>query len=447
MLPPEPGEVARRTRLVLAALARMGLSAFTPGERDLAIGPALLRRLLAEARIPVVAANLFDDQGKRLFDANRIIDVAGVKLGVFGLIRAAPADAALWTSWRLQARDPAAAAREQVAALRARGATLIVALLHLGAFDQAQTLLQAAPGIDWAVLGHSAMNFETPEPVGDARALEAMSMGKDFGRLDLHIIGGATQRAIDRGQRAQLQAILADHQRQIVDLRRRGGAAPQAATQKYFADRITELEKAVARDTLQLQAQPAAISGSWFENRIMPLDTATPDHPAIAALVTQYNRESQRRAAAGLPVGVLMRSALAARPIPASNANAPAPTSDENVRYAGTVACGACHAQALAFWRTTPHARALDTLKKSTAIAIRPASAATSRASCAPAVRVIWPWRPPGCATLAANPVTARGWTTSPGRRAPSPAGSSLPSAAAATPPIRPTETSTTRPS
>jgi predicted CXXCH cytochrome family protein len=368
VLPPDPAEVARRARLLLTALARMGLSAFTPGERDLAIGPALLRRLLAEAKIPVVAANLFDDKGKRLFDATRMIEVAGVKIGVFGVIRAAPEDAALWASWRLQARDPIAAAREQVAALRARGATLIVALLHVGAFEQAKTLLLQAPGIDWAVLGHSAMNFETPEAVGDARALEAMSMGKDFGRLDLHVLDGATQRPIDRGQRAQLQAILADHQRQIADLRQRGAAAPQPATQKYFADRITEMEKSIARDTTLLKAQPVAIKGSWFENRIMPLDTATPDHPAIAALVTQYNRESQRRAAAGLPVGVLRRSAQAARPVPASGSAgttaATAPEKQEDVRYAGTIACGGCHADELAFWRTTPHARALDTLRK-----------------------------------------------------------------------------------
>jgi hypothetical protein len=94
-------------------------------------------------------------------------------------------------------------------------------------------------------------------------------------------------------------------------------------------------------------------------------------------LVAAYNRENQRRAAAGLPVGVAARSAAAPPPSAPAGAAARngagtnavagaavAAPADENVRYAGAVACGGCHAAALAFWRTTAHARALDTLKK-----------------------------------------------------------------------------------
>ena len=53
-----------------------------------------------------------------------------------------------------------------------------------------------------------------------------------------------------------------------------------------------------------------------------------------------------------------------AKPTAGASDLASAATSDENVRYAGTVACGGCHAAALAFWQTTAHARALATLKK-----------------------------------------------------------------------------------
>ena len=361
-----PEEVARRAHLMLAALARLGVAAFAPGEHDLAIGPALLRRVLAEHRIPTVSANLTDDQGQRVFDADRLLEVAGVKIGVFGLITAAPEDAALWRSWRLQAGDPAAAARDEVASLRARGAAVVVALVHAGVYAEVQDILRAAPGVDWAVLGHSAMNFETPEPMGTARALEAMSGGRDFGRLDLHLLadqehGLRVHDLIDRGQPAQLQTILDDHQRQIAELRASAADQPPIL-QARTAERIAKLEKAIADDRVQLTAHPPEIRSSWFENRILALDADIADHPGLAMLVAAYDRESQRRASAGLPVGIPVRDPHDHAPTPQPAAPAAAPA--DKLSYTGTAACGACHDAALELWKKTAHGRALATLEK-----------------------------------------------------------------------------------
>ena len=362
LLPPDPAEITRRAELILSALARAGLTAFTPGERDLAIGPPLLKRLLAAHRIPALAANLYDDRGRLFFDADRVVDVAGVKIGLFGLTRALPEDAERWKAWRLDARDPSAAARDEVVALHARGAQIVIALVHAGPYDEAKKILQAAPGIDWAVLGHSAMNFETPDEVGGAHTVEAMSMGKDFGRLDLHVV--APGPFVNRGQHAQRQAILLDHQHQIADYRARAESQPPIM-QARSAEQIAKLEKAIANDREQLQQHPAEIHGSWFENRIIPLDTTIPDHPGGALLVAAYNRENQRRGNAGLPVGVTPHLPTAPHPVvAAANESEGGAAPDDNLRYAGTVACGGCHAEALKFWQTTAHARAFATLKK-----------------------------------------------------------------------------------
>jgi hypothetical protein len=147
------------------------------------------------------------------------------------------------------------------------------------------------------------MNFEMPDEVGTARALEAMSGGRDFGRLDLHVIGGDAGHFTDRGQHAQLQAILDDHARQVGELRERAEREPPIL-QGRTADRIAKLDKAMVTDRALLAAHPAQIHGSWFENRIVPLDAEIADQPEIAALVAANNRESQRRAAAGLPAGL-----------------------------------------------------------------------------------------------------------------------------------------------
>src|SRR5216110_3246165 len=133
---PDPGEVERRARLLAAAYARIGTTALLPGEQDLALGLPMLRRLARQSRLPLLASNLYGRDGKPLFDADRIVDAAGVKIGIFG-VTAPPrsTDAAAFEAAGIEARDPAGTARAEVAALRARGARIIVALVHVGDID------------------------------------------------------------------------------------------------------------------------------------------------------------------------------------------------------------------------------------------------------------------------------------------------------------------------
>ena len=130
---PTPGEIERRGRLLASAFGRMGTTALVPGERDLALGLPLLRKLAKQGGIPLLAANLYGRDGKRLFDADKIVDAAGIKIGLFGVSAPpTPDDAAAFKAAGIDARDPAAAAREAVAGLRARGAKIVVALVHVG---------------------------------------------------------------------------------------------------------------------------------------------------------------------------------------------------------------------------------------------------------------------------------------------------------------------------
>jgi hypothetical protein len=351
--PPDPGEVERRARLLAAAYRRIGTTAMTPGERDLALGLPLYTRVTKQAKLPVVSANLRGRDGRLLFDADRLVDAAGVKVGVFGVTAPpTPEDAAAWKAAGIDAADPAAAARERVAALRARGAGIVVALVHVGLPDEDRRLLRAVPGIDWAVIGHSALRFETPESVDGTRMLGVLAEGKELGRLDLHLVGGGLA-FVDRGARAELETILADHRRQLVDYDRRLGETDPASLRDYYESRHRDLEKAIVRETEALARLPRAIAGSWFENTLIPLDAATPDQTGVGLLVSAYNRESEQRAAAGKPVGV--------GPMPAAR---PAPDPAAANGYLGTAACGACHAPALAFWKTSKHARALSALAR-----------------------------------------------------------------------------------
>ena len=124
----------------------MGTTALVPGERDLAIGLPLLRKLAKQAGIPLLAANLYGRDGKRLFDADKIVDAAGIKIGLFGVSAPpTPDDAAAFKAAGIDARDPAAAAREAVAGLRARGAKIVVALVHVGDTNENRSCSRRCP--------------------------------------------------------------------------------------------------------------------------------------------------------------------------------------------------------------------------------------------------------------------------------------------------------------
>ena len=281
-------ETERQADLLAAGIARGGIDVFTPGEGDLALGVPLLKKVTAAFKIPVVSANLYGRDGQRLFAADRLIDAGGTRIGVLG-VTAPPtaADANRWRAAGIVVRDPADAARESAQALRARGAQIVVALVHAGLPAENRRLVAALTGVDWAVLGHSALNLESPEPSGGARLLEAQSEGKNLGRLDLHLVGDA-RTFVDRGERAEIAAILADHRRQLHDDDHTLGELDPATAEAYYQQRRRDLGAAVARETALLARLPAEITGSWFENRIIPLDRNIPDDPGVATLVRGY---------------------------------------------------------------------------------------------------------------------------------------------------------------
>jgi Cytochrome c554 and c-prime len=374
LLPPHPGEIERRARLVLGSYARMGVHAVLPAELDLGIGPTKLKQLFKSLRIPAVASNLNDRSGRPIFDRDRIVTIAGVPIGIFGIVRPQDENKAHWDKWEIRATDPIIAARDEVASLKARGAKMIVALLHLGRAGAARKFLEDVPGITWAVQGHAGAQLETPETVGGARLVEAMSAGRLAGRLDIHIVDG-TASFSDKGERAQMMTIIEDHRRQLADLERRATEDKTDQLRDYYKLRREGLTAAIAKETELTRKLPTVVRGSWYENRIIPLDESIPDHPGVALLVAAYNAENARRAAADLPVGIAMRdprgplvhlpppfTARARAGTQTETRETSATKSDTPSLYAGSAACSGCHQPAWKVFETTKHAHALAAL-------------------------------------------------------------------------------------
>ena len=308
--------IEARGHLLLDAYKALGLDAMAVGERDTE-AKMDLRRLPHEA----------------------LVTRAGIRVGVFSV------DLGMVES---DVAPLAATLSQKSAQLRKKGAKLVIALLH-GPDARAQKTLEAATGIDVAVLAHDVMYATGVRHFGNTWVVESPPQGKQAGILDLHIVGGKLAFA-DVGQRAQMEVNMADFTRQLTDIDTREKTSDAKLRPMYEQQKqqITQLRES----TRQQLANTPKIQGSWLEARAIPLGTDIPDDPRIAQLVTKYKADIAKLMPAP-PITTGITTGLTTTGMPVNTAGAP---------YAGVATCATCHAPAVAFWKTTKHARAWKTL-------------------------------------------------------------------------------------
>ncbi|MFO1202048.1 MAG: bifunctional 2',3'-cyclic-nucleotide 2'-phosphodiesterase/3'-nucleotidase [Tabrizicola sp.] len=177
----------RRAHPVITAFNTLGYDAATLGNHEFDYGLRFLSEVLADARFPVVSANVATRLGtspardetlvppfailrRQIFDHEGRAHV--LRIGVIGF---APPQIAEWDrdtpDGRVLTRDILASARAWLPRLRARGADIIVALAHTGIgapdpedwTENAATALAALPEIDAVIAGHSHQVFPGPD--------------------------------------------------------------------------------------------------------------------------------------------------------------------------------------------------------------------------------------------------------------------------------------------
>ncbi len=184
-----------------------------------------LKARLAEARFPVVTANILDNSTGRPVSWPNVspsvtVDVAGVTVGLIGVatttafretIRANTAGLALGS--------PAEAVAQQAGGLRAAGADVVVVAAHAGgscrefgdpedveSCDESAEIVRLAralePGlVDVIVAGHT--HGAMAHQINGIAIIESFSRGRAFGRVDLMVdpaSGRVERRAIHRPQ-------------------------------------------------------------------------------------------------------------------------------------------------------------------------------------------------------------------------------------------------------
>ncbi|RMH44800.1 MAG: hypothetical protein D6689_01405 [Deltaproteobacteria bacterium] len=312
---------------------RLGAAAIGLGPFDLASGPD-------GVRLPRQAANA---RGVRT-EPPKVIDAGGVRVGVFGVV-----DPARVAKAGVDASDPVAAARDAVRSLAADGAQVIVALLHMSRAD-ARSLAAAVPGIHLAVVGADAPEPDrvspAPERAGDAWLVQPANRGQVVSRIDLTWRGPGPLADAIGPARARAELAELDRRIAVVEADVAKFAADPAADPTFVAAQRADLAELRARRAA-LAAEPLRVpaEGSYFVLEQIPIRKALACDADVVAKKRAYD----------LAVG---RDNLARAPAE------PPPVPPGQAGYAGIGECAFCHADAVAFWRGTVHARAWETLEQ-----------------------------------------------------------------------------------
>lgn len=178
----------------IAAMNAIGYDLGCPGNHEYSNPLAQVRKLIAEAKFPLVSANsTVKADGKLLYQPYVIRTIGGARVAFFGLLTY---DARTYPAAKndLTMEPPIETAKRLVPELRKK-ADLVVAVTHIGV-DEDKQIAREVPGIDIIVGGHS--HTLLPQPVfvpssttGNQDSVNGTVIVQDFqwagtlGRLDL----------------------------------------------------------------------------------------------------------------------------------------------------------------------------------------------------------------------------------------------------------------------
>lgn len=216
-----------RPEPVIAAMNALGYDALTVGNHEFDYGPAGLSQALADARFPLLAANVVDPvTGQPAFERSLVRELpGGIRVGIMGLCTPAVplmADSALWSRYAFV--SPIEVAQREVSRLRgAERCDAVIALAHFGLEKDPRTgawregepqsenwgyrLATEVTGIDVILLGHTHQSVPSLE-ISGVLVSQAGRHGEALGRIDL-TFARATDAApwALKGKRARVLAV------------------------------------------------------------------------------------------------------------------------------------------------------------------------------------------------------------------------------------------------
>lgn len=185
---------------IVRMLNEVGYDYFTLGNHDYNYGYDRLLELTKLGKFKTLAANVAHENGKRDFLENDVIELDGVKIGIFGLSTPETKFKSHPNNTKgIVISDPTEVARQQVAALKAKGVDIIIAVGHLGIdestkeSERSNGVAKIVPGIDLFIDGHSHSELKNGLTVGTTLIAQTGAHSKNLGKVTLSFEGNKLQ--------------------------------------------------------------------------------------------------------------------------------------------------------------------------------------------------------------------------------------------------------------
>jgi hypothetical protein len=337
-----------KAETVAEVLSSLDLAAATVGSLDLRFGLSTFQALRTRARFPLLAAgvrvlssipaNGTEDSIRPAepdpLPARHLLEVGSVRVALIGI-------SDVEGEGIQREGNLVELARHQARAARDEGAELVIVLARASR----RTVRQMAtdiPDIDFIVQGGVDQGSPSPPNSDGAPVLHASHHGQ--GLLVVDIVPGEGARWIDAStwtravERDRLRAEAEALRARIAEWERDPNIASSDLAEQRA--RLGDIEAQMRRI-----ARAPDVRGKAFAARFLELGPEAPRDPEVRSVLGAYFRR----------VNEHNREVFAAF--------LPKPAPEGTPHYVGVETCGRCHAEALAWWRTTLHARAYRTLQ------------------------------------------------------------------------------------
>ncbi|MDY3118430.1 MAG: 5'-nucleotidase C-terminal domain-containing protein [Peptoniphilus sp.] len=187
---------------VIDLMKAMGYKAMVPGNHDFNYGyqalvdfknqAASLKE--GESTFDILAANIIKNTGVNDFKGQTLLDVNGVKVGIFGItteetkVKSNPKN-----TEGITFLNPVEVARAQVKSLKEQGANVIVMLAHVGVDDatvvKTTDIAKAVDGIDVIIDGHSHTKLPEGKVVNNTLIAQTGQQLENLGEINITLRG------------------------------------------------------------------------------------------------------------------------------------------------------------------------------------------------------------------------------------------------------------------
>lgn len=327
------------------AAAKLPLAAWAPAANDFAGGASAFEGFAKSSNTTFLAANV---SGSSALSPSRIVDVAGIKVGLVGVSELKQAG--------LTVTPSAAAMAKEVAALRKDGARLVIGLAAMPRGD-ALRMIDEVKELDVLVVGKTTEKGDLndqpkpPTQVGSTLVVETSNHLQTVAVLDVFVNepAGATGRIqlVDGGGLARAEQLIELSQR-VRDLEHRinGWEKDKNVSPADLAERKRDLDR-VRGEKAKLEATvDPTPAQSFFKYGLVEVREKLGEEPGVAGVVSGYYKR----------VNDHNKEHFAGRKPPAAEKGEAA--------FVGVDKCSTCHAEERAVWDKTPHAQAYASLQK-----------------------------------------------------------------------------------